>query len=406
MATVELDVAQHRVASADQRRAAWLRRLLGSSPRIPWGIRFESGHTATFGEGTPAFRLVVADREGWLAVRSLDELRVCEAYMDGHLDFEGDMRAAVAMRDLLDDRNVWISAWRRIQPLLVGRTKANEAWVQNHYDSDNIQLIYVDRDHRTYTPGVFEREDESLEVASERKHRLAFEGLGLAAGDRILEVGFGWGSFLGYAARRGVQVTGLTLSRHQLAWVREKLIEKEKLDAETVYSDFFAWEPPPAVRYDAIVMIGVIEELADYDGVMRRISRWLKPGKKAYIDFMAATEDFVFPAFVSKYIYQGATCRVYLPKFVEAVTRSPFELLAIHNDRRNYYLTSKAWFERYEQNAEAVRARYGERTYRMFRMYLAGTAEMLDSPTHLTTAYRVFLQLPSDVTRSRVPANP
>ena len=90
------------------------------------------------------------------------------------------------------------------------------------------------------------------------------------------------------------------------------------------------------------------------------------------------------------------TCRVYLPKFVEAVTRSPFELTAIHNDRRNYYLTCKTWFERYEANAEAVRHKHGERTYRMFRLYLAGAAAMLDDPSHLTTAYRVFLELPAD----------
>jgi len=353
----------------------------------------------TFGNGAPAFRLVIKDRDGWLAVRSLDELRVCEAYMDGHLDFEGDMRAAVASREVLDDQNLWVTAWRRIQPLLIGRSKANESWVQNHYDSNNIQLFYVDRDYNTYTPGVFEREDETLEVASERKHRLAFEGLGLAAGDRVLEVGFGWGSFLRYAARRGVHVTGLTLSRHQLAWVKENLVDKERLDAELVYADFFDWEPPPGVRYDAIVMIGVVEELADFGEVMGRIPRWLKPGKKVYIDFMAATEDFVFPAFVTKYIYRGGTCRVYLPKFVEAVTRSPFELVVIHNDRRNYYLTSKAWFERYEQNANAIRAAHGERTYRMFRMYLAGVPEMLDNPTHLTTAYRAVLELPVDVRR-------
>jgi cyclopropane-fatty-acyl-phospholipid synthase len=376
-----------------------LRRLLGSESRSPWAVRFESGHTASFGVGSPQFRLAIKNREGWLAVRSLDELRVCEAYMDGYLDFEGNMRAAVAMRDLLQDQNLWITAWRRIQPLLVGRSKANETWVQNHYDSNNIQLFYIDRDYNTYTPGVFEREDETLEVASERKLRLAFEGVGLRAGDRILEVGFGWGSFLRYAARRGVHVTGLTLSRHQLAWVRKHLIENQKLDAELIYSDFFTWEPPPGLLYDAIVMVGVIEELADFDGVMRRIARWLKPGRKVYIDFVAATEHFVFPAFVSKYIYQGVTCRVYLPKFIEAVTRSPFELAAMFNDRRNYYLTARTWFERYEQNAEAVRARHGERMYRLFRMYLAGAAEMLDSPTHLTTAYRVFLELPSDYGR-------
>src|SRR5262249_20794427 len=155
---------------------------------------------------------------------------------------------------------------------------------------------------------------------------LAFEGLGLKANDRILEVGFGWGSFLRYATRRGVHVTGITLSRHQLAYVTENLVNKEGLAADLIYTDFFEYEPEE--KFDGIVMIGVIEELADFDGVMQRIWKWLKPGKRVYIDFMAATQDFVFPSFVTKYIYQGITCRVYMPKFIEAVTHSPFELLS------------------------------------------------------------------------------
>jgi cyclopropane-fatty-acyl-phospholipid synthase len=111
---------------------------------------------------------------------------------------------------------------------------------------------------------------------------------------------------------------------------------------------------------------------------------------------MAATEDFLFPAFISKYIYQGGTSRVYMPKFIEAVTKSPFELLAVHNDRRNYYLTAKGWMERYEQNRDEIREKFGEQAYRKFRLYLAGAAYTLNHPSHLATAYRVFLELPAE----------
>lgn len=371
-----------------------VREAVGPAPVLSFAVEFPGGRVAQFGPETPQFTIRACNERGLKALQSFDELTIAEAYMDGELDFVGSMMDGVYLRELLSDKNALITAWRRLQPVLMGRIKSNEQWVQNHYDSDNIQLYYVDRDYNTYTPGLFEHADDALEVASERKHRHAFEGLGLKAGDRILEVGFGWGSFLRYAARRGVHVTGLTLSRHQLAYVTERFIEGEGLNAELIYTDFFEYEP--AEKFDGIVMIGVIEELADYAGVMERIARWLKPGKKVYIDFMAATRDFVFPSFVSKYIYQGITCRVYLPKLVEAVTQSPFELEAIYNDRRNYYLTAKNWYERFEENAEDVRKTYGERTYRMFRMYLAGAAHMLNHPSHLTTAYRVFLELPAD----------
>jgi cyclopropane-fatty-acyl-phospholipid synthase len=381
-------------ARAEPRFEAWLRGVTGERPTVPFSVKLPDGRVAAVGDTSPRFEITIANDRGLRALESLDELSIAEAYMDGDLDFKGSMRDVIHLREALNDQNVWITAWRRAQPLLLGWTKSHEQWVQNHYDANNIQLFYVDRAYNTYTPGVFESEDEPLEVASERKHRLAFEGLGLKAGDRILEVGFGWGSFLRYAARRGVHVTGLTLSKHQLAHVSENLLAKERLAADLVYTDFFDYEPTE--KFDAIVMVGVIEELADFAGVMERIWRWLKPGKRVYIDFMAATEDFVFPSFVTKYIYQGITCRVYMPRFVDAVTKSPFELLAVHNDRRNYYLTAKRWYENYEANAEAIRTQYGERTYRMFRMYLAGAAHMLDHPSHLSTAFRVFLELPAD----------
>ena len=381
-----LDLEEHFVSR--------LRQMVGQSPAVPFALALPSGAVHRVGEAPPRFQVTVRNTKGLRALSSFDELAIAEAYMDDDIDVDGDMRDVLHLRTLLSDQDLLISLWRRIQPILIGWTKSHEQWVQNHYDANNIQLYYVDRDYNTYTPGVFEREDEALEAASERKHRLAFEGLGLKANDRILEVGFGWGSFLRYAARRGVHVTGITLSRHQLAYVKENLLDKEGLRADLLYADFFEYEPKE--QFDAIVMIGVIEELADFAGVMQRISRWLKPGRRAYIDFMAATRDFIFPSFVSKYIYQGITCRVYMPKFVEAVTGSPFELMSVHNDRRNYYLTAKRWYERYEESAGEVRRRYGERTYRMFRMYLAGAAYMLDDPSHLTTAFRVFLELPED----------
>ncbi|HVG19721.1 MAG TPA: class I SAM-dependent methyltransferase [Blastocatellia bacterium] len=380
--------------NAKERAFANLARRLTSSAATPaFTVKLPSGYRTTFGTSLPEFGLEVVNGRGLSALLSLDELRICEAYMDGDIDIVGEMMRAISLRDHLNDQNFWVTLWRRLQPVLVGRLKAHEKWVQNHYDSNNIQLYFLDHSYNTYTPGVFEDETESLEAASDRKHRLAFEGVGLKPGDRILDVGFGWGSFLRYAARRGVHVTGLTLSRQQLEYVRRELVSKEKMPAQLLYQNFFKYEP--GEKFDAIIMLGVAEELADYPTVMERLARWLKPGKRIYLDFMAATQDFVFPAFISKYIYQGGTSRVYMPKFIEAVTKSPFELLAVYNDRRNYYLTAKCWMERYEQNRDEIREKFGERTYRMFRLYLAGAAYTLNHPSHLATAYRVFLELPS-----------
>src|SRR5262245_37106726 len=264
-----------------------VQRHFGPNLAVPFAIKFASQYTARFGNGQPAFEVEICTHRGLRAVQSLDELRICEAYMDGDINFSGNLREAATLRWSLNESNVWVSLWKRVQPLVIGLTRANEKWVQNHYDSDNIQLHFLDSAYQTYTPGVFEDESESLETASERKHRLAFEGLGLKSGDRVLDVGFGWGSFLRYAARRGVHVTGITLSRHQLQYVQDKIVAKERLAADLIYEDFFKFQP--AERFDGIVSLGSIEELADYPGVVERIARWLKPGKRVYLDFMART---------------------------------------------------------------------------------------------------------------------
>jgi cyclopropane-fatty-acyl-phospholipid synthase len=174
-------------------------------------------------------------------------------------------------------------------------------------------------------------------------------------------------------------------------------IAAENWTADIQYKDFFEYEPDE--QFDGIVLNGVIEELRDFPAVMERLARWVKPGKRVYLDFMAATEHFRFPAFISKYVYRGAVCRVYMPRFVEAVTNSPLQMLSVYNDRRNYYLTARHWFENLERNRDQVRDRFGELPYRLYRLYLGGTVNMLDDPDHFTTAYRVLLERPTDYHR-------
>jgi len=394
LATQEDRVTQQTATgTASERRLADLLHSTVRTDAISFRIQFPSGYAASIGIREPDFELQICNGRGLRAVQSMDELRICEAYMDGDLNLEGDLRSALELRGHLKDSNVWVTMWRYIQPMLYGRQKCNAEWVSAHYDADNVHLYFLDSTYHTYTSGVFEDEQEPLEVASERKLRLAFEGLGLKPGDRVLEPGPGWGSFIRYATQRGVYVKGITLSRHQLEHVNN-LITTQHWSADVQYIDFFDYEPNE--QFDAIVLNGVVEELRDFPAVMERLARWIKPGKRVYLDFLAATKHFVFPSFMSKYVYRGAVCRVHLPRFVDAATRSPFEILAIYNDRRNYYLTAKHWFENLENNREHVRTRYGERMYRLYRLYLGAARHMLENPTHVTTAYRVFLEMPAD----------
>ena len=258
--------------AARERTIAALRRLVARVEGQAFCLISPDGDAISFGKGEPSFTLRVHRPSGLDALSSLDALSVAHAYMEGDLDFEGDLLAAFRYQERFSDFHPAIYLWRRLQPMLVGRPHVNPEWIELHYDAENAQLHAADAIWHTYTPGVYSSDDEALELGADRKLALAFDALRLQADHSLLDVGCGWGGMLRYSAQRGVKVTGLTLSRLQKEYVDQKIAE-ERLPAKVHYQDFFTFDPTE--RFDAVSMMGVIEDLSDYRAVMRSLSRWL-----------------------------------------------------------------------------------------------------------------------------------
>src|SRR5262249_8202061 len=109
---------------------------------------------------------------------SLDETRIAEAYLDGDIDFEGSMLAALDLRGFLADRHPLASLWRFIQPWLYGEVGADKSWVPQHYDYGNeFYFAFLDRKFRLYSQAVYTSEEETLEPACAPKARLRDGGL-------------------------------------------------------------------------------------------------------------------------------------------------------------------------------------------------------------------------------------
>ena len=104
-------------------------------------------------------------------------------------------------------------AWQNWSPF--GRERCNPQWIAKFYDSSNLQLLGAENECDTYTQGIYHSEDESMVVAAERKLAFAFDSLKLKPNDKVLNIGCGWGGFVRFAAARGVNVTGITLSKHR-----------------------------------------------------------------------------------------------------------------------------------------------------------------------------------------------
>jgi cyclopropane-fatty-acyl-phospholipid synthase len=356
-------------------------------------VHTPAGASIRKGEGTPVFELYIRNTAGLNALKSLSELRIVEAYLKDDIDIQEDLIKAIYFQDVLFYKNFWLSTWQRFKLLFLGRKKCNPEWIAMHYDADHIQLIAADGDYNTYTPGIYEQEEDSLEVGAERKLAFAFHSLNLQPYDSVLDIGCGWGGFLRYAARRQIQVTGITLSRHQHQYV-EQLIRDNHFNAEVWYHDFFSFQS--AKQYDGITMMGVMEDLSDYPRVMKKVSTLVKPGGRIYLDFASAKDRFGTGSFITKYIWPGTFRMVFMPQFIDAVRESPLELMNIYNDRRNYYLWSKAVNERWEQRKVEVVKQTSEQVWRLFRILYAGTASVMSRPSYYATAYRVVLELPAD----------
>ena len=369
----------------------WLARTLAAKSPVAFSVRPPSGDVLRFGTGLPAFELVINNDAGLAALRSLNESRLAEAYIRGDYDIEGDVISALSLRNALSDRSVWLKLWRRLEPIIRGREQCNPAWISKHYDMENIQFYCTDTDYRTYTPGIYENDHDSLEAGGRRKLDFAFRSLGLLPGDTVLDIGCGWGGFLRFAAEHGVRGTGITLSKHQHAFVAE-MIRTKGYSADVRYQDFFSFEPEEP--FNGIVMSGVIEDLSDYQLVMQRLPRYLKPGGRVYLDFATTRERFDTSSFITRYIWPGTFRLVYMPEFLEAVDRSPFEVVGIYRDRHNYYLWSKHGYDRWMANKATVVEQAGIERWRMMRLLIAGSAALMRDTSRGAGAARVVLELP------------
>ena len=339
---------------------------------VPGGEVHRIGAT----EAPPAFTLRLANERAWRALASLDETRIAEAYMHGDIDFDGDMLAALDLRRFLSDRHPLASLWRFLQPWLYGEAGADKAWVPRHYDYGNeFYFAFLDRKFRLYSQAVYTADAETLEQAAQNKLDYVMDMCRLGPGRRVLDVGGGWGSFAGYAASRGVDVTMLTISREQYAFLSD-WCATHTLPAtlRVVYESIFAYAP--GERYDAIVLCGVMEHLPDYPALFQRFDALLQLGGRVYMDFSAGRKKFDVSAFTYRYVFPGDHTPVVLPELFAAANQSEMEPVALHNDRHSYYLTLQAWARNLEAARRKLVARYGERVFRLFQIYLWAGAHL------------------------------
>lgn len=336
------------------------------------------------------------------------ELGVARAYVRGALDVEGDLGAALSrLRSLASEagstRSMALRARRYYRPLLrtlaahdglarppapppeearlSGRLHSqlrDRSAISHHYDLGNDFYELILDDTMAYSCGLWESKDEptiaNSTKASMAKLDLVCRKLGLRAGMRLLDVGCGWGALLVHAATKyGVEATGITLSQEQAAYARRRLAEGGLADRVSVLAQDY--RELGTGRFDAVASLEMGEHVGprQYPTYLRTMHDALRPGGRLLLQQMSRNGKAGGGSFIESYIAPDMHMRP-IDETCALVRRTGFEIRTMQGMREHYVRTALAWAHNLENRWSDVVVLAGERTARIWRLYLAGGA--------------------------------
>ena len=370
---------------------------LGASSPVVFEVTFADGETYRNRPGRPSFCLRFHSRAVEWGIAAFGHIGMCDAYFDGELDVEGDLRAAfrAGMSSGFDSANVLVDQRNRWHELLhsnASHERAKENACAHYGLGAAFYRLWLDDPLMMYTCGYWPEGTASLEEAQVNKIEHVCRKLLLRTGESVVDIGCGFGGFMFHAAPRyGVHVTGTNTTTEQVAFVREK-IERLGLGAlsSVIEVDFREKQGP----FDKVVSIGVLEHAGrnQLDEVIRAHADCLKPGGLGLLHFIGHVGRRETEFFIREHVFPGG----WIPSLADVIVAMEtcgLEVVDIENLRRHYALTLDAWAQRFDGNWAQIHAldpaRFNERFRRIWRTYLIGCAEMFRSPHEQTHLFQI-----------------
>ncbi len=366
----------------ERRIAGALKQAFGSSAHGRLQVEFPSGGCVTAGGGTgPAARMKLASFKPVWRLATRGSLGLAESYMRAEIDTP-DLGAVLRFLNMnyasvqsasggvsrarLSD--IW---WHRRRDNTRRGSRRN---IAAHYDLGNeFYALWLDPS-MTYSSGIFRAQDTTLDAAQEEKYRVVLDALGLGPGSRLLEIGCGWGGLAERAAAKGVHVTGLTLSKEQLCYARQRLATAGLAGREDLRLEDYRDCSGAFDRIASIEMIEAVGE-AHWPQYFEMIARRLKPGGKAVIQSITIDERYfetyrLQADFIQRYIFPGGM----LPTVVrmrEEAARAGLKFETVERFGTSYAVTLNHWRARFQDRwPEIKRLGFDERFRRMWLYYL------------------------------------
>ena len=312
--------------------------------------------------------------------------KLARYYVEEDLDVEGEARQVIRVTEALSvsPERAHSTAARLRRWIGHSRVFDSKA-IRYHYDvNDQFFGLWLDR-RRVYSCAYFRRGEDTLDVAQEQKLDHICRKLMLKPGERFLDIGCGWGALIMWAAERyKVRATGITLSENQYEYARgrireaglQELCEVKLLD----YRDVSETEP-----YDKIASVGMFEHVGrkNLPVYFGKIFRLLRPGGLVMnhgITLNSVNQHELgsdIGAFIDEYVFPGGELS-HISTVVEDLSAQGLESWDVENLRPHYARTLWHWVERLEANRQTALESVGEKAYRIWRIYMAGSAHAFE----------------------------
>lgn len=323
-------------------------------------------------DGTRPWDIKVKNEKLYKRVLGQGNLGLGEAYMDGWWECQQmDELFNKILRAKLEDK---IKTLKNLALVLkakaINMQSISRAHIvgEKHYDAGNDLYEKMLDKTMTYSCGYWKKA-KTLDQAQEAKLDLICKKLGLKKGQKILDIGCGWGSFAKYAAKKyKVKVVGITISKEQV-----KLAKKvcKELPVEIRLQDYRSLNE----KFDHIVSIGMFEHVGprNYKTFMKIVSRNLKPDGLFLLHTIGKNKSGNFPdPWMHKYIFPNGVLPS--PRQITTAAEGLFLLEDWHNFGADYDKTAMQWYKNFTKNWNKIKDSYDERFYRMWTYYLLSCA--------------------------------
>lgn len=357
--------------SVSSRLDRWaLARIQSAVPAAPIRFLLWDGFELPSPAGPAVATILVKNRRALLGWLWDPDLNFGEAYMSGAVEVRGDLlrvleevyRATAVPR---------ARPWWRWQGSNDARAAREN--VHHHYDLGNeFYRLWLDRE-MVYTCAYFPTPEATLEEAQVAKMDLVCRKLRLAAGDRVIEAGCGWGSLALHMVRRyGVTVRAFNISTEQIDHARRLAKDEGLADRVEFIEDDYR-----NVRgtFDVFVSVGMIEHvgLTDYPALGRVIDRVLTERGRGLLHFIGRNQPAPVNPWIRKRIFPGS----YTPALREisehVLEPHALSVLDVENLRLHYAKTLEHWRQRFDASAHEVEQMFDTPFVRAWRLYLAGS---------------------------------